>query len=89
MNATPLVPDAPPGQPPVAPLQHHGFGAFVEAAGAAFDRAEHAERAFAQHRGGLVEMIVERASADVMLQLAATAAQRTTQAISTLLGMQV
>jgi len=33
--------------------------------------------------------MVERASADVMLQLAAAAAQRTTQAVSTLLGMQV
>jgi hypothetical protein len=89
VNATPLVPDAPLGEPSVAPLQRHGFGALVDAAGAALDRAEHSERAFAEHRGGLVEMIVERASADVMLQLAATAAQRTTQAVSTLLGMQV
>lgn len=89
MNATPIVPDAPLGGPAVAPLQHDGFGSLVDAAGAALDRADHAERAFAQHHGGLVEMIVERASADVMLQLAATAAQRTTQAVSTLLGMQV
>ena len=89
MNATPLVPDAPPGTSFVAPLQPGGFGALIDAAGAALDRAEHAERAFGQHRGGLVEMIVERASADVMLQLATTAAQRTTQAVSTLLGMQV
>ena len=95
MNTTPLIPDATPGEasplqrPNVAPLQRDAFGALVDAAGAALDRADRAEQAFAQHRGGLAEMIVERASADVMLQLAASAAQRTTQAVSTLLGMQV
>lgn len=95
MNATPLVPDAPLGgelpleKPAVAPLTQDGFGALVDAAGAALDRADRAERAFSEQRGGLVEMMVERAGADVMLQLATAAAQRTTQAVSTLLGMQV
>lgn len=93
MNATGLEPDAPPGArseaPTVTPLHGDRFGDIVDAAGAALDRAERAERAFSEHRGGLVEMMVERASADVMLQLAAAAAQRTTQAVATLLGMQV
>jgi hypothetical protein len=34
-------------------------------------------------------MVVERARADVALQVAATAAQRTAQGLSTLLGMQI
>ena len=91
MNVTELIPDSPlPDAPPaVTPLQKSGFESVLDAAGAAFDRADAAERAFAQHRGGLVEMMVERANADVLLQLATSAAQRTTQAISTLFGMQV
>jgi hypothetical protein len=90
VNVSALEPDAPLDTPPrvTAPPQH-GFGRILDAAGAALDRADRAERAFAEHRGGLAEMIVERASADVMLQLAATAAARATQAVSTLLGMQV
>ena len=75
--------------PKVTPLDTNRFENALDAAGAALERADRAERAFAEHRGGLVEMMVERASADVMLQLAATAAQRTVQSVSTLLGMQV
>jgi hypothetical protein len=91
VNVTGLEPDGPlQDAPAVAPLPDKpAFEGLVDIAGAALDRADAAERAFAQHRGGLVEMMVERASADAMLQLATAAAQRTTQAISTLLGMQV
>jgi hypothetical protein len=91
VNVTTLEPDAPLQEAPrIAPLPDApAFESLVDVAGAALDRADAAERAFAEHRGGLVEMMVERASADAMLQLATTAAQRTTQAISTLLGMQV
>ena len=93
MNATQIEPDAPLGArgeaPNVTPLQGDRFGGILDAAGEALDRAERAENAFGNHRGGLVEMMVERASADVMLQIAAAAAQRTTQAVSTLIGMQV
>jgi hypothetical protein len=95
VNVTTLEPDAPLREAPgIAPLPGEPrsattFENLVDAAGTALDRADAAERAFAEHRGGLVEMMVERASADAMLQLATTAAQRTTQAISTLFGMQV
>ncbi|MGH7659503.1 MAG: hypothetical protein ACRENA_01120 [Vulcanimicrobiaceae bacterium] len=95
MNVTTLEPDTPLQEAPsVAPLPDASrnattFENLVDVAGAALDRADAAERAFAEHRGGLIEMMVERANADVMLQLATTAAQRTTQAISTLFGMQV
>jgi hypothetical protein len=91
VKVTDLEPDGPPQDAPsVAPLgDKPAFEDLVDSAGAALDRADAAERAFAAHRGGLVEMMVERASADVMLQLAAAAAQRTTQAVSALFGMQV
>ena len=89
MNVAPLEPDARAGEPGAQPLGNDPFGSLLDAAGAALDRAARAERSFVEHRGGLIEMVVERAAADVMLQLATSAAQRTTQAISTLLGMQV
>lgn len=65
------------------------FGKLVDAAGAVLAGADRAEAAFASHRGGLQEMVVERARADIALQIAATAAQRTAQSLSTLLGMQI
>ena len=93
MTGVAFEPDAPLGSsteaPAVTPLDPNPFKNALDAAGAALDRADRAERAFAEHKGGLVEMMVERAGADVLLQLATAAAQRTTQAVSTLLGMQV
>ena len=65
------------------------FGKLVDAAGSILAGADRAEAAFAAHRGGLQEMVVERARADIALQIAATAAQRTAQSLSTLLGMQI
>lgn len=91
MNVTTLEPDAPLHEAPaISSLpEAPAFESLVDAAGASLDRADAAERAFAEHRGGLIEMMVERASADAMLQLATAAAQRATQAVSTLFGMQV
>jgi flagellar hook-basal body complex protein FliE len=93
MNITDLQPDAASGtndeSPAVSLIPKREFHSVLDDAGSALDRADRAERAFAVQQGGLVEMMVERASADVMLQLATVAAQRTTQAVSTLLGMQV
>jgi flagellar hook-basal body complex protein FliE len=65
------------------------FGDALSTASAALERADAAEHAFAARRGGLQEMVVERARADVMLSLAGAAATRTAQALSTILGMQV
>jgi hypothetical protein len=67
----------------------NAFARLVDAAGAILEGAERAEAAFAAHRGGLQEMVVERARADLALQVAATAAQRAAQSVSTVLGMQV
>jgi hypothetical protein len=65
----------------------NAFAQLVDAAGALLGRAEQAEAAFTAHRGGLEEMVVERARADIALAIATSAAQRATQAVSTLLGM--
>ncbi len=69
----------------------HGnaFGALVDAAGSLLDGADAAEARFTAHKGGLQEMVVERARADIALQVAATAAQRAAQSLQTLLGMQL
>jgi hypothetical protein len=90
MRADVLIPDvAAPRGPAAASAPPNAFAQLVDAAGAILDGADRAEAAFAAHRGGLQEMVVERARADLALQIAATAAQRTAQAISTVIGMQV
>jgi flagellar hook-basal body complex protein FliE len=61
----------------------------LDAAGNALGRADEAERQFAAGRGGLQEMVVERAQADVALAIAGAAAARTVAALNTILGMQV
>ena len=73
-----------------------GAGSFAGALGKAFsdasaslERADASERAFVAGRGGLQEMVLQRAQADVALSLASAAASRASQALSTILGMQV
>ncbi|HEY0613748.1 MAG TPA: hypothetical protein VGC96_03865 [Candidatus Elarobacter sp.] len=91
MRVDVLVPDGPaaPRGPAAAQPAANDFARLVDAAGTILAGADRAESAFAAHRGGLQEMVVERARADVALQVAATAAQRTAQGLSTLLGMQI
>jgi hypothetical protein len=87
MRVEPLVPDSAATVPAGAPSG--GFGALLDAAGAALGAADAAEAAFVAHRGGMQEMVVERARADIALQIAASGAQRVTQGLQTLLGMQI
>jgi hypothetical protein len=87
MRVEPLVPDRAAAVPARAPSR--GFGALLDAAGAVLAVADGAEAAFAAHRGGMQEMVVERARADIALQIAASGAQRVTQGLQTLLGMQI
>jgi hypothetical protein len=96
MRVDVLVPDGPrgtqsaaPGGPSPSRSGGDAFARLVDAAGAVLAGADRAEAAFAAHRGGLQEMVVERARADIALQIAATAAQRAAQSVSTLLGMQI
>jgi flagellar hook-basal body complex protein FliE len=99
--AAPLAPapepDAPLAPVPDAPLAPGGdassfAGALERAlddAGGALERAERAERSFTQGRGGLQEMVLERAQADVALSLATAAASRGVQALTAIMSMQV
>lgn len=91
MQVEVLIPDGPaaPRGPQASRDDASAFGKLVDAAGSVLAGADRAETAFAAHRGGLQEMVVERARADIALQIAATAAQRTAQSLSTLLGMQI
>lgn len=86
MRVEPLIPDLAPAPPAAA---NAGFGALLDAAGGVLARADAAEHAFITHRGGLLEMVVERARADVALQIAAAGTQRVAQGLQTLLGMQL
>jgi hypothetical protein len=96
MRVDVLVPDGPVAPQPLGPrgpeparADGDAFAGLVDAAGSILAGADRAEAAFVAHRGGLQEMVVERARADIALQVAATAAQRAAQSISTLLGMQI
>jgi flagellar hook-basal body complex protein FliE len=93
MNVEALVPDIASGDAPAVSIvprpAGNAFGDLVESAGNVLAGADRAERAFAAHQGGLQEMVVERARADIALQLAAAGAQRVTQGLQTLLGMQI
>jgi flagellar hook-basal body complex protein FliE len=91
MQVEALVPDIAPDAPIATALPSSGdaFGALVDAASGILESADGAERAFAAHRGGLQEMVVERARADIALQIGAASAQRVTQGLQTLLGMQI
>jgi hypothetical protein len=85
-----LIPDGPAApQGPRSAAGSNAFERLVDAAGAILEGADRAEAAFASRRGGLQEMVVERARADIALQIAASAAQRAAQSISTLLAMQI
>ncbi len=90
MRIDAIVPDTAPGLPPApTAAAGSGFAQLVDSAGVALDRADAAEAAFARGTGGLQEMVVERARADITLSVAAAGAQRAAQALNSLLGMQI
>jgi flagellar hook-basal body complex protein FliE len=105
VTVPPILPDVPPplappaGAPDASALGGAGPGGsatFAGALGEALDQAERAlegaasaERDFVAGRGGLQEMVLERARADVALSVATAAASRASQALSTVLGMQI
>ncbi len=96
MTVTPLGPDlaAPVGDAaPLAGVRDADiFGSLVHAAGNASDAlgtAQRAEDAFAAGRGDLQTMVFERARADATLSIASAAASKATQALTSILNMQV
>ena len=82
-----LVPDTSPK--PVATPQPEGFAKTLDGLGAVFTGADRAEDAFAAGQGSLQHAVYERAVADVALSVATAAAQRTAQALQSVLGMQI
>jgi flagellar hook-basal body complex protein FliE len=89
MTVEPLIPDRAPLSPKQEPHDASAFGGMLNDLGAVFDKAERAEDAFAAGAGDLQSAIYERARADVALSVAAAAAQRATQALQSILNMQV
>lgn len=88
MRVEALIPD-------IAPREHDAtgasssFGKILDDVGAVLNKAERAEDSFAAGSGDLQSAIYERARADVALSVATAAAQRTTQALQSILNMQV
>ena len=90
MIVQPLIPDAP-GLAAAGP-RSDDFGAFVkalDALGAMLGGAQAAEDSFANGSGALVDAVYERARADVALSVATTVAQRSAQALTSIVNMQV
>lgn len=88
MRVEALVPDLP-LQPPQAAADSRAFGTALQSIGDVLVRANAAEDAFAAGHGALGTAIYERAQADVVLSIATAAAQRTAQALQSILNMQV
>lgn len=91
MTVRPLIPDVPPAvrphdepAPPAA-----SFARALDAFGAVFSAATQAEDAYARGTGSLRDAIYERVRADVALSVAVAAAQRTAQAVQSVLSMQL
>jgi flagellar hook-basal body complex protein FliE len=104
VTVPPILPDVPqPAAPASGAAARAPAGAgpsggltFGDALGEALDQAERAldgaasaERDFVAGRGGLQEMVLERARADIALSVATAAASRVSQALTTVLGMQI
>jgi flagellar hook-basal body complex protein FliE len=88
MTIEPLVPDVSP-QPASGAPDAGGFLAALDAAGSVFDAADRAEAAFARGTGGLQEMVVARAHADIAVAIATAAASRATQALAQIFSIPV
>jgi flagellar hook-basal body complex protein FliE len=93
---TPAVTVLPPGEPDAAASSVSAdgglFGGLVAEFGSAsssLEKARQAEEAFAAGRGGLQEMVFERARADAVLSVAGAGASKAAQALNTIVNMQV
>jgi flagellar hook-basal body complex protein FliE len=67
----------------------NAFTKALDAIGVVLDGATRAENAFAQGAGSLQDAVYERARADVALSVATAAAQRSAQAMQSILNMQI
>jgi hypothetical protein len=83
-----LIPDASP-ESTAASGDQSGFASALDAIGRVLGEATQAEDAFAGGTGSLQDAMYRRAQADVALSVATAAAQRTAQAVQTLLNLQI
>lgn len=88
MRIETIVPDTAPAQSP-SNAQTSEFGKILDGLSSILGGAENAEDAFAAGTGDLQTAMYERARADVALSVATAAAQRTAQALQSILTMQV
>ena len=90
MTVRALLPDSPqPDEPArVQPSAADAFARAVDAVGGIFEQAQRAENAYAAGAGSLRDAVYERVRADVVLSVAVAAAQRTAQAVQSVLSMQ-
>ena len=89
MRVEALVPDAGPAQRTPGGEDANAFAKILDGLGGVLGKAEGAEDAFAAGTGDLQTAVYERARADVALSVATAAAQRTAQALQSILNMQV
>jgi flagellar hook-basal body complex protein FliE len=87
MRVEPLVPDIP--RTENASTDVAGFARALDAIGGALMSANQAEDNFAYGRATLQEAVYERAQADVALAVASSTATRITQAVQSILNLQV
>ncbi|HVA29322.1 MAG TPA: hypothetical protein VNF68_14160 [Candidatus Baltobacteraceae bacterium] len=84
-----LTPDVMPERSPSSVTDASAFAKILDDLAAVLGRADGAETAYAHGAGNLGDAIYERARADVALSVATAAAQRTAQALTTVLNMQI
>ena len=84
-----LLPDISPERATASGADATAFAKILDDLGSVLRRADDAETAYARGAGNLGDAIYERARADVALSVATAAAQRTAQALTTILNMQI
>lgn len=89
MRVEPLLPDIAPRELRANIPDTEAFGSALDSLGALLNDAQSAEDAFAAGTGNLQNAVYRRAQADVALSVATAAAQRATQALQSILNMQV
>lgn len=89
MRVETLIPDVAPLPRSANTPRPDAFGKMLDDLGSVLGNAQNAEDAFAAGAGDLQTAVYERARADVALSVATAAAQRTSQALQSILNMQV
>jgi flagellar hook-basal body complex protein FliE len=84
-----LSPDVSPMPVSSTPAQSSAFAGILDDVGSVLQRADGAESRYASGIGRLSDAVYERARADVALSVATAAAQRLSQALNSVLNMQI